>query len=117
MQLKQKQRLKRRQRIRAKIKGSKICPRLSVFRSHEHIYVQLIDDEIGKTLLGLNDFKLKKAKKKMTKLEIAKELGKELAKLALKQKITKILFDRGGYKYHGRVKAIAQGAREGGLKF
>ncbi len=101
-------------RIRAKISGTKEQPRLSVFRSNKHIFLQLIDDNSGKTLVSANDLK---TKKKATKTEIAKEVGKELAKLAKAKKIKKVVFDRGGYKYHGRVKASAEGAREGGLNF
>jgi len=99
---------KRRVRIRAKIKGTKNRPRLSVFRSSKHIYAQLIDDEKGETLaaaLGGSN------------VRTAGEVGKVLAEKALKLKIKKVVFDRGGYKYHGRVKALAEGAREGGLEF
>lgn len=105
----------RHKRIRAKIKGTKSRPRLFVFRSAKHIYCQLIDDEKGRTILAASDFELKKGKRK--KVEIAKEVGKLIAKKAKKLKIEKVVFDRGGYKYHGRVKALAEGAREGGLKF
>jgi large subunit ribosomal protein L18 len=104
----------RHKRIRAKISGAKERPRLSVFRSNKHIFLQLIDDSAGKTLVSASDLKMKK---KGTKTEIAKEVGKELAKLAKAKKIKKVVFDRGGYKYHGRVKASAEGAREGGLEF
>ena len=99
---------KRRTRIRGKIKGTKDRPRLSVFRSNKHIYAQLIDDEKGETLaaaMGGSD------------VSAAGEVGKSLAEKALKLGIKKVVFDRGGYKYHGRVKALAEGAREGGLEF
>ena len=99
---------KRRARVRAKIKGTKERPRLSVFRSNKHIYVQLIDDVVGETLaavLGGPD------------VAEAGKVGKDLAGKALKIGIKEVVFDRGGYKYHGRVKALAEGAREGGLKF
>jgi len=107
---KQKKRYKRHKRVRAKIFGTKEVPRLCVFRSAKHIYCQLIDDEKGRTLFAASDLELKKSK-------TAYEVGKLIAKKALEKKIKKVVFDRGGYKYHGRVKALAEGAREGGLKF
>ncbi len=108
----------RHKRIRAKISGTKEQPRLSVFRSNKHIFLQLIDDSSQKTLVSASDLKINlSAGGKGTKTEIAKEVGKELAKLAKAKKIKKVVFDRGGYKYHGRVKASAEGAREGGLSF
>jgi large subunit ribosomal protein L18 len=110
-------RTKRHKRIRAKMKGTAEVPRLCVFRSNKHVYGQLIDDEKGKTILSSSDFELKKSKIKSQKLKIAHEIGKLLAKKAMEKKIEKIVFDRGGYKYHGRIKALADGAREGGLKF
>lgn len=108
-------RQRRHKRVRSRIFGTKDRPRLSVFRSSKHIYIQLIDDEKGKTIASASDSKLKK--EKMKKILKAKEVGKLIAKKAKEKKIAKIIFDRGGYKYHGRVKAIAEGAREGGLKF
>ena len=102
----------RHKRVRAKIKGTAERPRLSIFRSNKYIYAQLIDDEKGETLLSVDSRKIKK-----TKTEAAREVGKLLAKEATKKKIKKIIFDRGGYKYHGRVKAVAEGAREEGLQF
>ena len=113
---KQEKRYRRHIRIRAKIKGTKKCPRLSVFRSNKYIYAQLIDDLNGKTLVSVSDIKINK-KNKLNKIEKAKEIGSSLAKKAIDSKIKKIVFDRGGYKYHGRIKAVAEGAREGGLKF
>jgi len=110
-----KQRDKRRVRIRAKIRGTKERPRLSVFRSNKHIYAQLIDDYGGETLTAASDLELKTASG--TKTKIAAEVGKVLAEKAGKLGIKKVVFDRGGYKYHGRVKALAEGARQGGLKF
>ncbi|MFH1423923.1 MAG: 50S ribosomal protein L18 [Candidatus Nealsonbacteria bacterium] len=107
--------LRRQRRVRAKILGSLKKPRLCVFRSNKHIYVQLIDDILKKTILSVSDEKLKKGKK--TKVDVSKEIGKTVAKAALEKKIEKVIFDRGPYKYHGRVKAVAEGAREGGLKF
>lgn len=102
-------------RTRAKIKGTSARLRLSVFRSNKHISAQIIDDGFGKTLISSNDLSL--GKKKMTKIEIAKEVGKQLAKEALKKDIKEVVFDRGGFKYHGRVKAVAEGAKEEGLIF
>lgn len=109
---KQEKRKRRHRRVRAKIKGTAEVPRLCVFRSAKHIYAQLIDDETGKTLASADDSKTKK-----TGIIAAQEIGKEIAKKAIDQKIKKVVFDRGGYKYHGRVKALAEAARKGGLKF
>lgn len=106
---------KRRARIRAKVKGTKARPRLSVFRSLKHLYVQLIDDQAGKTLVAASDTEIKSAKGKKTDLALA--VGKLLAKKAADKKITKAVFDRAGNKYHGRIKAVAEGARLGGLEF
>lgn len=100
--------------MRAKVAGTAECPRLSVFRSNKHVFLQLVDDSKGKTLVSMSDYKIKK---KTAKTDKAKEAGKELAKLAKEKKIKKVVFDRGGYKYHGRVKAAADAAREEGLKF
>jgi large subunit ribosomal protein L18 len=111
----QKQRLKRKIRTRAKVKGTKSRPRLSVFRSNTHIYAQLIDDQAGKTLLGISDKQF--WKKGMKKTDIANLTGELLAQQARKKQITKVVFDKGGYRYHGRVKALAEGARKGGLSF
>lgn len=113
--LKREKRKIRHKRIRKKIRGVKNRPRLFVFRSAKHIYCQLIDDERGKTILSASDFELKEKKGK--KVEIAKEVGRLIAKKARELRIENIVFDRGGYKYHGRIKALAEGAREGGLKF
>ncbi|MEK7559087.1 MAG: 50S ribosomal protein L18 [Patescibacteria group bacterium] len=115
-------RLQRRKRIRAKIKGTNERPRLSVFRSNKYIYAQIIDDEKGKTLVGVSEKQIKEdASSKKTesskKIDKSKTLGLMLAKLAVSKKIKSVVFDRSGYAYHGRVKAIAEGAREGGLKF
>ena len=112
---KQQKRYRRHKRIRSKIRGTAARPRLSVFRSLSHIYAQLVDDEKGKIIASASDLELKKSKKK--KVEKAKEIGKLISKKALEKKIEKVVFDRGGYQYHGRVKALAEGAREGGLKF
>lgn len=105
---------KRKRRVRAKISGTATRPRLSVFRSNKHIYAQLIDDQKGRTLVACSDLELK-INKKLTKTEIAQEVGKQLAVKALKKGLKSVVFDRNGYKYHGRVKALAEGVREGGL--
>jgi len=103
----------RHRRIRAKISGSSERPRLVVFRSLKHNFAQLVDDATKVTLASASDLKIKKG----TKSEKAKLVGEELAKKAKEKKIEACVFDRNGYKYHGRVKALADGAREGGLKF
>ena len=105
---------KRHNRVRSKILGKSNRPRLVVFRSDKFNYAQLIDDSTHKVIVSSSDMK---TKTKETKTERAKQVGLDLAKKALEKKITKIVFDRNSYKYHGRVKAIADGAREGGLKF
>ena len=106
------------QRIKKVVSGTPEYPRLSVFRSNKEIYCQLIDDVNGKTIVqtssrdkSIADLKLK------SNIEISFNVGKSVAELALKKGIDKIKFDRGGYLYHGRVKSLADGAREGGLKF
>ncbi len=111
---KQLKRARRKGRIRAVITGVDKLPRLSVFKSNKGMYLQLIDDEKGKTLVSVHS---KEIKKKDKKVSIGFEMGKLIAKKALDKKIEQAVFDRGGYKYHGRVKAAADGAREGGLKF
>jgi large subunit ribosomal protein L18 len=114
---------RRRKRVRAKIFGTSERPRLSVFRSHKHIYCQIINDEKGKTLVSASDFELKSEERKnikkdeRRKVAIAFKVGELIAKKALEKGIEKVVFDRDGYKYHGRVKALAEGARSGGLKF
>ena len=110
--LKEKRRI-RRKKIRAKISGTKSRPRLSVFRSDRYIYAQLVDDQENKVILAVNDLKLDKERK----VERGKEVGKLVAQKAKELGVKEIVFDRSGYKYHGRVKAVAEGAREGGLKF
>lgn len=105
---------RRHNRVRAKIKGTNNVPRLSVYRSNRGFFVQLIDDTVGKTLVSVSSSEIKDVKKKT---DVAKEVGKLLAEKASGKKIVSAVFDRGGYKYHGRVKAVAEGAREGGLKF
>ena len=109
-------RLKRHKRVRAKISGTAECPRLNVFRSLQHIYAQLIDDVAGVTLVSASttekDFTNYGGNK-----DAAKEVGKLLAERAKEKNITDVVFDRGGYDYTGRVAALAEGAREGGLNF
>ncbi len=104
----------RKRRIRAKISGTAQKPRLVVFRSLNNIYAQLIDDENGKVLAGTSNLKLKD---KASKTDLSKKVGEEIAKKALENKIETVVFDRNGYQYHGRVKALADAAREAGLKF
>jgi|OpeIllAssembly_1097287.scaffolds.fasta_scaffold477004_2 large subunit ribosomal protein L18 len=113
MELKDSRRIKRKLRIRSRVTGTAAIPRLAVNRSNAQIYAQLINDEIHKTLLAASDLDIKKG----TKTEKASLVGKKIAELALKKKIKKVVFDRSGYKFHGRVKALAEGAREGGLQF
>jgi large subunit ribosomal protein L18 len=109
---------KRKRRVRAKVFGKGKRPRLSVYRSNKEIYAQVIDDEKGHTLVSFSSKKLtKKDKEGKKRLEIARLVGEKLAEQALKAKIKKVVFDRGGNKYHGRVKALAEGARKGGLNF
>lgn len=119
-------RLRRHRRVRKKIFGTPERPRLCVFRSKKHIYAQIIDDTIGHTLVACSSLtpeireKIKELKEKgeiKNKVDIAFIVGEYLAKRALEKGITKVAFDRGGYKYHGRVKALAEGARKGGLEF
>ncbi|HXK32282.1 MAG: 50S ribosomal protein L18 [Candidatus Nealsonbacteria bacterium RBG_13_38_11] len=112
MLAKQQKRQRRHKKIRSRVSGTKEKPRLCVFKSGKHIYAQLIDDEKGKTVASASDADFKKIK-----VGKAKEIGKSIAKKAKDLKIEKVVFDRGGYKYHGQVKELAEGAREGGLIF
>lgn len=118
MNLKDK-RKKRHFKIRRKISGSPQVPRLVVHRTNKHIYAQIIDDRAQKTILDSTDAKInvKDAQEGTKKMKEAYLVGQMIAKEAKAKKINKIVFDRAGYKYHGRVKALAQGAREGGLEF
>jgi large subunit ribosomal protein L18 len=116
MSVKQIKRQRRHRRIRTNIHGSAERPRLCVFRSNQHIYAQLIDDDKAKVLLFVSDKDLK-TKKAEKKSDTAKEVGKLVAKKAQENKIEKVVFDRAGLVFHGRIKALAEGAREGGLKF
>lgn len=114
--MKKTQKISRQVRVREKVQGTSLRPRLSVFRSNKFIYAQVIDDKKRTTLIGISEKELK-AKEKSKKIDTANELGKLIAKKSLAKKISQVVFDRGSYKYHGRVKAVADGAREGGLKF
>lgn len=107
-------RIKRHIKIRSQVIGSHERPRLAVFRSSAHIYAQLIDDDKGVTMGAASDSKMTE---KMTKLQKAELVGTEIAKVGKAAKIIKVVFDRGGFAYHGRVKAVAEGARKGGLEF
>ncbi len=107
-------RLKRRARLRKKITGTTRRPRLAVFRSHLHIYVQAIDDENHRTLYQSSSLNMKE---KIKPVDRAKKIGHKIAKKLIEGQIKKVVFDRGGYIYHGRIKAVAEGAREAGLKF
>ncbi len=107
---------RRTKRVRKNITGTIFRPRLSVFRSNRFMYAQLIDDKSGKTLVSVGDM-TKSVHMGKSKVVASKELGVELAKRALEKKIQNVIFDRGSYRYHGRVKSLADGAREGGLKF
>lgn len=115
--VKQIRRNKIKQRVRRKISGTAQKPRLSVFRSNKQIYVQVIDDAYGVTLAQASSRDKSLASKKMKKSEFSKMVGQEIAKRAIAAGIKEVVFDRNGYLYHGRVKALAEGAREGGLKF
>jgi large subunit ribosomal protein L18 len=115
---KQERRLRIKRRIRKQISGSATRPRMSVFRSNKQIYVQFIDDLEGKTLLSVCSRNKEVAEKgNVAKIEQAKLVGELAAKKAIENGITEVVFDRNGYLYHGRVKSLAEAAREGGLKF
>lgn len=111
------ERVKRKKRIRGRVSGTQKRPRLAVFRSNVHIYAQIVNDEKAVTLVSASDKDLIEADKKKNKVERANAVGKAIAKIAAKKNIKKAVFDRGGFIYHGRIKALAQGAREGGLDF
>lgn len=107
-------RIKRHNRVRKNLSGTKELPRLNVFRSNTNMYAQIIDDETGKTLVSTSSLELKLDK---NNIETAKKVGESIAKKAKDAKITEVVFDRSGYLYHGRIKALAESAREAGLKF
>lgn len=104
---------RRKLKIRNRVVGTMERPRLSVYRTNQHIYAQLVDDSNSQTMMATSDVKLEKG----TKSEKAKLVGENLAKLAQAKKITKVVFDRNGFKFHGRIKELAQGAKDGGLIF
>lgn len=106
----------RKLRIRSKVKKVSSKPRLTIFRSNKYVYAQIIDDSKKQTIIGASEKELS-SKEKVKKTDRSKELGLLIAKKALGKKIDTVVFDRGSYRYHGRVKAVAEGAREGGLKF
>ena len=110
------QRAKRHARVRSKISGTPERPRLRVFRSENHIYAQIIDDVAGNTLVAASSVE-KRFEGKGGNIEAAKKVGNAVAQRALEKGIDTVVFDRGGYIFHGRVAALAEGAREGGLKF
>ncbi len=110
-------RVRRHRRVREKIQGTPERPRLSVYRSLNHIYAQMVDDLSGKTLVSSSTAKLTEGAERLSKTDAAKAVGKQIAVLAKEARIEKVVFDRGGYLYHGRVKALAEGAREAGLSF
>jgi large subunit ribosomal protein L18 len=112
---KQQQRLRRRRRVRAKVRGTAERPRLSVYRSNRGIFAQLVDDTAGRTLAAVNW--TESDLRGMARMEQAKRAGEVLAQRASEAGVTSCVFDRGGYRYHGRVRALAEGAREGGLRF
>lgn len=111
----------RHKRLRSKISGTAARPRLAVYRSISHIYAQLIDDVEGSTIAAAssleNELKDKDKDKDSGKISISKVVGESIGRRAAEKGISEIVFDRGGYKYHGRIKAVAEGAREAGLKF
>ena len=110
-------RLRRKAHIRKKVDGSHERPRLSVYRSLNHIYAQVIDDVSGKTLAAASTLSPELKDGKGKKKELAKEVGKLVAKKCQEKQIAAVVFDRNGFMYHGRIAAVAEGAREGGLKF
>lgn len=112
-------RTRRRKRVRKRISGTDERPRLCVFRSLKHIYAQVISDESGKTLISVSTLSkgLRKDLKKTKGVEAAKQVGLKLAQACKEKKVATVVFDRNGFLYHGRVKALADGAREGGLIF
>jgi large subunit ribosomal protein L18 len=115
VQTKPQRRMRRRRRVRAKVRGSAERPRLSVYRSNKGIFAQLVDDDSGRTLAGISW--TEEELRKLGRLEQSKRAGELLAERAKSAGVEACVFDRGGYRYHGRVRALAEGAREGGLKF
>ena len=119
LNLRKKARLKRKKRIRKNLSGTKERPRLSVFRSSKHIYAQIIDDTAGHTLIAASSMEkvVKEQPEFDNKVSVANFVGKLLGKRAVESGINKVVFDRNGFLYHGRVKAVSDGAREAGLEF
>lgn len=117
MNRKQTLRLKRHRRVRAKVSGTAERPRLNVFRSIRHIYAQLIDDDAGVTLAAASSLDPSLRATSGGNIEGARQVGALIAARAIEKGINRVVFDRGGYKYHGRVKSLADAAREGGLEF
>ena len=117
---KQLNRIRRHKRVRVKIMGTKERPRVAVFKSNQYIYAQVIDDKVGKTLMSISDYGGKKAKTKTKtkdkKSEVAFKMGELLAEKIKKEGITEVVFDRGGFKFHGRIKSVADGLIKGGVK-
>ena len=116
-EIKREARLKRHRRVRKKISGTIERPRLSIYKSAHHIYAQIINDDSGHTLAAASSLSLRTTGGEGDKKARAKAVGKMVAEAALKAQIKKVVLDRGGYRYHGRVKALADGARESGLEF
>lgn len=114
---KQLNRHRRHKRVRALIKGTADRPRVSVFKSNRHVLVQLIDDEAGKTIISSKIISSKKSNMKGTKTDKANKIGELIADKTKEAGIKEVVFDRGGFKYHGRIKAIADGLRKGGINF
>ena len=117
---KKRKHLQRHRRIRRRVQGTAQTPRLTVFRSLKHIYAHLVDDAAGGSIMGISSLDKALAKSAASgkgKIPVAKAVGLKLAEMAKEKGIERVVFDRGGYLYHGRVKAVADGAREGGLKF
>lgn len=115
--LHRKGRERRKLHIKRKLHGKISFPRISIFRSNKYLYAQIIDDNRNKTLIGLSDKKVKLKEKKVNKSDSARILGEILAEKAKEKKISKVVFDRNGYKYHGRIKAFADSLRSKGLEF
>lgn len=110
---KQLNRTKRHKKVRAKVSGTAFRPRIAVFKSNQYVYAQVVDDESGKTLLSVSDVKAKGGRKS----EKALEIGESLAAKMKEKGFAEAVFDRGGFKFHGRIKAVADGLRKGGIKF
>jgi large subunit ribosomal protein L18 len=111
--------MRRHRRVRKTVSGTSERPRLNVFRSLRHIYAQIINDEIGHTLVSASssEVEVRKQVEGLNKTDQARVVGQVLAERALAKGVSQVIFDRGGYKYHGRVRALAEGSREGGLEF